>query len=240
MTVDQAVGKWPGLAEAPAMSDAAGGQAPVIRLEHRRRRDGDRPIRVLVVGDAEDFADIRDLLARAEQARFEVDRVADAATALARLARRQHDVCLCDQHLPDDGGPGLARQAAEQGGAAPVILMSGSAEPNLDLDAIAAGAADFFDKEQFAVESLERAIRMALARARRRDRAEAAVVLLALERLDALERQVGREAVDALLEGVAEQLSGCTSAADGPLRRTEDAGRVAALGSIWKLVQGSP
>lgn len=181
---DDGAGKGPGLAEAPEASIAsAWGEgnvlSPVIRLD-QRRRPGSGPeeslsprahpptIRVLVIEDEdEDFLLIQDLLARAESARFRIERVTDAETGLLRLLGGTHDVCLVDYRLPGQDGLDLARMAAHRGVRAPVILLSGLTVPELEIEAVEAGAADFLDKEQFEVERLERAIRMALARAHR-------------------------------------------------------------------------
>jgi diguanylate cyclase (GGDEF)-like protein len=151
----------------------------VIRLDQRRRpgfgpeelpplRAHPPTIRVLVIEDEdEDFLLLQDLLARAENARFRVERAIDAETGLLRLQAGDHDVCLVDYRLPGQDGLDLARMAARRGVRAPVILLSGLTVPELEIEAVEAGAADFLDKEQFEVERLERAIRMAMARAHR-------------------------------------------------------------------------
>lgn len=231
----------------PALANglAGDGLPPVIRLDLHRRpwppgapaaveRGGLRPVRVLVLAaEAEEVAIVRSLLARAERVPFEVGQATDPKAALTALARGQHDVCLCEQRQPTGDGLDLAREAARRGIAAPVLLVSALGLPDLDVDAIDAGAADFLDKEQFEVEGLERAIRLALARARRqatappRDAARAlfadrlrcalararrhgslgAVIHLAVDRLGSLERRRGVEGADAVLDDLAEYLS---------------------------------
>ena len=173
-----------GLPEVPgpdglAEEAAVGAASPVIRLDAHRRPGGrsqgelampggSGTVRVLLVEDEEEDALlVRDLLARAETTRFRVERVADADAGLLRLLGGEHDVCLVDYRLPGRDGLGLARLAARRGVGTPLILYSGLPEPDLDVEAIQAGADDFLDKEQLDVERLERAIRIALARRRR-------------------------------------------------------------------------
>lgn len=170
---DKGARRETGLAEAPSRfgrEDQAGSdRSPVVELHrHRRIEPGPPTVRVLVVEDEEeDFLLIEELLARAENTRFLVERASDAEGGLAKLLAERHDACLVDYRLPGQDGLSLARAAARRGVAVPVILLSGVAAPELEIAAIEAGAADFLDKEQFEVERLERAIRLALARASR-------------------------------------------------------------------------
>ena len=156
MAADEIGGARPGPAEFPVAHELAGdGLPPVVHLDLHRRpwpasaepeaieRGGLRPIRVLVLATDEDVTIIRSLLTRAEQAHFVVDRATNAETALAALCRGQHDVCLCDQRQPTGEGLHLAREAARRGIEAPIVLVSALGLPDLDLEAIAAGAADF-------------------------------------------------------------------------------------------------
>jgi diguanylate cyclase (GGDEF)-like protein len=150
-----------------------GEPSPVIQLDDHRRAPpaggtAGRAIRVLIVDDNEDdFLLARELLARAGQDRYRVEHAPDAEAALAQLLSGQHDVGLVDYRLPGQDGLSLVRLAARRGVRAPMILLSGLAVPDLELEAIEAGAADFVDKEEFDVERLDRAIRLALARQRR-------------------------------------------------------------------------
>lgn len=241
MTGDDLAGKNPGLAEMPGSSDllnSGSGTTPaVIRLDWHRRpnvtaeapssaeRGNEDTIRVLVVEDEEeDFLLVHDLLARAENARFMVERAADAETGLTRLLSGQYDICLIDYRLPGQDGLGLARLAARRGIGVPLVLISSFATPGLDLEAIAAGAADFIDKEQFEVERLERTIRMALARERRQTLSSSAplpVREIFHERLQhALARARRRNSLGAVLLIAADGLDDPAAEAAGPLPRS--------------------
>lgn len=170
-----------GLHEAPAAfdrrsADGAASSQLVIQLNRHRRGEAVDPtcsrptmIRVLYVDDeADDVAVVEELLARAEGASFRLDRAIDAESGLVKLMSGQYDACLVDFRLPGEDGLGFLRQASARGIATPMIMVSSFGTPELDLDAIEAGAVDFIDKEHFEVERLERAIRMALVRQRRR------------------------------------------------------------------------
>jgi CheY-like chemotaxis protein len=189
MADDAFAGRGTGLAGAAGPSEAgawpAGDASPhVIRLDRHRPRlpaegtggaalagcDADRAIRVLVVSaDAEDHPIVQELLARAEHRRFEVERAGDAATGLERLAAGRHDIALVECRSSDDDGLGLIQEAARRGLELPMIALCGLATPELDLAAIAAGAADVLEKEELEIGRLERAIRLALARSSRRE-----------------------------------------------------------------------
>jgi CheY-like chemotaxis protein len=190
MTAEQSA-RGPGLAEAPAAAPAEGWPAAqssaVIPFEdHRRRVAGARawpaatiaaaavaePLRVLVIDDEQDeFLLVRDLLARAEGVGFAADWAPTAAAGLARLLAGGYDACLCDYRLQQGGdGVQLAREAQRRGCRTPVILTTGFATPELELEAIEAGAVDLIDKEEFDTQRLDRAVRFAAGRQRRLDR----------------------------------------------------------------------
>jgi diguanylate cyclase (GGDEF)-like protein len=186
MTGDGLAGPKAGDTEGPAASGGvldpgSGLRSPVIQLDRHRRpasaadaagRDQDPDaatlLRVLVIDDEEeDFLIVRELLARAQHGRFRVEHAADAEVGLDRLLSGRCDVALVDYRLAGQDGLSLTRLAVRRGAAAPVIVMSGLGVPDLAVDAIAAGAADFLEKEELEVERLERAIRLSLARQRR-------------------------------------------------------------------------
>ena len=189
----------PGFATAapPAVLRFAAPQRPFAREEPRASAN---PVRVLLIDGCDEDADlVRDLLARAEGGVFQVDRATDAERGFLRLQRGEHDVVLVEQRLDGADGLDLVRAALRRGVTAPLIVLSGSGDSGVDVAAIDAGAADFLDKEELAVERLERAIRFALARQRRRARDDATSLLDPLTGLcgphaclDRLELALGR------------------------------------------------
>ena len=141
----------------------------------------DQPIRVLMVEDDEDdFIIARDLFGEIEGIYYAVDWVANADDALRLLKERRHDVYLIDYRLGPSNGLDLVKRASEMRLNAPVIMLTGQAEPEVDRAAMSAGAADFLVKGEITARSLERAVRYALGR----KRAE-----LEIEKLAAFPRQ---------------------------------------------------
>jgi DNA-binding NarL/FixJ family response regulator len=71
---------------------------------------------------------------------------ADLDELLATAADERPDLILVDLRMPGMTGPGDIARVCERFGGAPVMLMSGLAEPSVVRDAIAAGARGFVPK----------------------------------------------------------------------------------------------
>src|SRR5918998_1235348 len=117
---------------------------------------------VLVEDDEDDYVIIRDLLSEIGQ--YELEWVSSYDGALNALEREEHDVCLLDYRLGERSGLDMLREASERGFKAPIILLTGQGDRNLDLEAMQAGAADYLVKGQIDAPLLERAIRYAFVR----------------------------------------------------------------------------
>lgn len=128
----------------------------------------DRVLRVLVVDDdEEDFLILRDLLADYPQGRFQLDWVGTLAEGVEALRANEHDVFLVDYHLGPDNGMDLVRMAvAERSAHRPVIMLTGQGNPDVDREALAAGASDYLVKGHIDAEKLARSLRYAAERAR--------------------------------------------------------------------------
>ncbi len=126
----------------------------------------DRPVRILLVDDDEDdYVITQDLLSEIGDGRFDLEWVASYEDALETMERRQHDVYLVDYHLGQHNGLDLLRKAPGNGSQAPMILLTGQGDHEVDLEAMKAGAADFLVKGQIQASLLERSIRYAIERA---------------------------------------------------------------------------
>lgn len=125
-------------------------------------------LRVLVVDDdEEDFLILRDLLADYPQGRFALDWVGTLAEGAAALRQNKHDVFLVDYHLGPDNGMDLVRMAVtEKSAHRPVIMLTGQGNPDVDREALAAGASDYLVKGNIDAEKLARSLRYAAERAR--------------------------------------------------------------------------
>jgi diguanylate cyclase (GGDEF)-like protein/PAS domain S-box-containing protein len=121
-------------------------------------------IRVLLVDDDDTFLLIlKELL---PPGRYALDRVATYNRGLEAMAAGTHDVYLVDYRLPGRSGLDLVREATARGCAAPMLVLTGVGDHEVDLLAMKAGAADYLDKGRLDEVMLDRAIRHAIERKR--------------------------------------------------------------------------
>jgi diguanylate cyclase (GGDEF)-like protein len=126
-----------------------------------------RPVRLLLVEDDEDdYVLTSALLADARRTSFELEWIPSFDDALAALARSTHDVCLIDYRLGEHDGLELLHHARAAGVTAPMILLTGQGDGDIDLAAMRAGAADYLVKGAIDASLLERSIRYALEQSR--------------------------------------------------------------------------
>ena len=158
-------------------------------------------IKVLLVEDDEDdFIIARDVFSEIRSTQFSLDWVKTFEAGMQTMCRNLHDIVLVDYRLGAHNGVELLRAGLEGGCQAPVILLTGSGEHQVDVEAMQAGAADYIIKPQLQANSLERTIRYALQRQR-------AATLAAFEqaRLAAFGADVGlaltrRDSLEAILD----------------------------------------
>jgi PAS domain S-box-containing protein len=125
------------------------------------------PLRILLVeDDQDDFILVRDALRELKNERLTLEWVENPAEAIERMASREHDVCLLDYQLGAFTGLELMLEARRGGARLPVILLTGHSDPELDRQALEAGAADFLVKSQMTPVLLERSIRYSVEQAR--------------------------------------------------------------------------
>lgn len=123
------------------------------------------PIRVLLLEDNPgDARLLQEALAEFAPGAFVVTWVERLALALARLATEPYDVILCDLSLPDSSGIATPRSIAESFPALPLVVLTGSHDPNIDRDVIQQGAQDYLVKGQSAAEVIVRTLRYAIER----------------------------------------------------------------------------
>lgn len=120
-------------------------------------------VRVLLVEDDEDdYLVTRHLLTAIYSTRLVLDWVRTYELALEAMAHSRHDVCLMDYRLGAHNGLELLRQACANNYPAPIILMTGQGDREVDIEAMKAGAADYLVKGQIDSALLERAVRYAI------------------------------------------------------------------------------
>jgi two-component system response regulator FixJ len=86
---------------------------------------------------------------------------ASAQSLLDDLPRARCGCIVTDLHMADMGGLELLRRLQVLDGALPLILVTGRAEPTLAAEAMAAGAAAFFEKP-FGPDEIIQAVRIAM------------------------------------------------------------------------------
>ena len=123
----------------------------------------DAPVKVLLVDDDEDdYVITRDLISQIRERRYRLDWVNSYDAAVAAIRRQEHDICLLDYRLGERTGLELLRESQSLNIRAPMILLTGQGDHEIDLEAMKAGAADYLIKGQLNANTLERAIRYAI------------------------------------------------------------------------------
>ncbi len=155
---------------------------------------------LLVEDDEDDYILARDLVSEIHGHHFALDWANTYAKGLEGMVLNQHDVVLVDYRLGAENGITLLRRALERGCQAPVILLTGAGQHEIDIEAMQAGAADYLVKAELRSDTLERSIRYAIQRKRAaawaafeqaRLAAFGAEVGLALTRRDSLDSILG-------------------------------------------------
>ena len=121
------------------------------------------PLRVLLVEDDEDdYLITREMLTGEATGRFTVDWCTDYAGALTVIRERRHDVYLIDYRLGRDTGLALVRDGFAAQPGAPVIMLTGEATYEIDVEAGALGVTDYLVKQKLDRAGLEHSIRYAV------------------------------------------------------------------------------
>ena len=121
---------------------------------------------LLIEDDRDDFILTRDLLAEIDSVRYHLDWARTYQDGLKQVRAGLHDVYLVDYRLGANDGLQLLREAIQAGSQAPIIMLTGQADRDIDIAAMQAGAADYLVKGRIDGQLLEKAIRYALERSR--------------------------------------------------------------------------
>jgi signal transduction histidine kinase len=172
---------------------------------------GPEPVRILLVEDNPgDARLLRETLREAEGFPFELKhavRLADAAAAFAECAA---EVVLLDLSLPDAHGLDTVRRMLEVAPGTPIIVLTGTDDERLALQAVHAGAQDYLAKGRVDGPLLARSIRYAIERNRlEQERAH----LLRAEREARATAEAAAQARDEVLRVVSHDLGNYLSAA---------------------------
>ena len=125
--------------------------------------DKGNPLKILIVDDdEEDYMIIRELFSEIKEQNYSLDWVSDYDSALETIGRNSHNVYLFDYRLGGRSGLDLLRKAINNGCKAPIILLTGQGDHDIDLQAMKMGAADYLVKGEMNALFLDRSIRYAL------------------------------------------------------------------------------
>ena len=125
----------------------------------------DEPVRILLIDDDEDeFFLTKDYLSEYGENAYSMEWEPNYDAALEKMVGTGYDVFLVDYRLGRHNGIELINQARSEGCEAPVIMLTGKGDQNIDKQSLRAGASDYLVKDQLNADLLERSIRYALER----------------------------------------------------------------------------
>lgn len=124
------------------------------------------PLHVLLIEDDEDdYVITRALLNKAQTIECTLDWASTYEEGREAILTDTYDACLVDYRLGSGSGLDLLEEVNAHGGVqAPIILLTGQGDLEVDLSAMAAGAADYLSKDEIDAPLLERSIRYAVER----------------------------------------------------------------------------
>jgi two-component system response regulator AtoC len=150
-------------------------------------------VRLLLVEDNPGDADlVREMLDSTSEAKFELETAGRLAEGLTLLAEGGHDVVLLDLGLPDSTGLDTFYGLHAAVPWVPVVVLTGSTDWEIGIQAVAAGAQDFLVKGNVDGNTLARRVRYALERKR-------------AERTTADIRERGRELTELVISATRER-----------------------------------
>jgi signal transduction histidine kinase len=120
-------------------------------------------IRILLVDDdEEDYIITRNIIKNITEQNYILDWVPDYNKAIELINLHIHDVYLIDFRLKGENGLDLIRDVAKTGCKAPLILLTGQENREIDEQVMNAGASDYLLKGKLEPNSLERSIRYSI------------------------------------------------------------------------------
>ncbi|MES2139623.1 MAG: response regulator [Bacteroidota bacterium] len=123
-----------------------------------------KEIKILMIDDdKDDFMIVRDIIRDVVHHKYTIDWRPSYEEGLKSIAEKNHDVYLIDYRLGAKTGLELIKRAIEIGCEAPLIILTGENNFEIDNQAMNAGAADYIVKGAISGQMLESSIRYAIA-----------------------------------------------------------------------------
>ncbi len=120
----------------------------------------------MIDDDEEDFIITRDLIREITKRKYKMDWVSDYSSGLKSIAKNNHDVIFADYRLGNENGLHLIKEAIAKGCEAPIILLTGQNDIEIDEMAMKYGASDYLVKGTISSRQLESAIRYSIEHAK--------------------------------------------------------------------------
>ena len=117
----------------------------------------------MIDDDKDDFMIVRDLIKDVTHHKYTIDWRPSYEEGLKSISEKKHDVYLIDYKLGAKTGLDLINRAIEIGCEAPLIILTGENNFEIDNQAMNAGAADYIVKSDISGHILESSIRYAIA-----------------------------------------------------------------------------
>lgn len=125
-----------------------------------------RAIKILLVDDdEEDYLLTQEVVNEIENKKYHLDWVSSYEEGKKIMQEQRHDVYLVDYRLGTLIGLELIKEVLDGGFDAPLILLTGLKDSQIDEEAVNAGAADYLVKGGLTPEMLDRSIRYSIAQA---------------------------------------------------------------------------
>src|SRR6476620_2887713 len=121
-----------------------------------------KSLRILLVEDDEDDYFLTTELLKEAKPDYKVDWATGYDEALEKIAAKAYDVYLIDYRLGKNSGIELLSYITAKDISSPAIILTGQGDPQIDLQAMQSGAADYLVKGTFDANLLERTIRYAI------------------------------------------------------------------------------
>ena len=123
--------------------------------------------KILVLDDDEDdFFITNQYIKNIKGFNFEVEWRYDYKSAMEGVCEKKYDIYLVDYYLGAKTGLDFIKEALEKKCDEPIIILTGKGTPELDAEAMHAGAVDYLIKGEMDTEKLERCIRHVVEKSR--------------------------------------------------------------------------
>jgi DNA-binding response OmpR family regulator len=124
---------------------------------------------LLIEDDEDDYILTRETLAEVHGEKFQLTWASTYEAGWDALTSGEYDAVLMDYDLGPHTGLDLTREANLSGCKAPIILLTGRGNYEVDVEAMKAGATDYLAKSEVTPRLLERTIRYSILRKQNED-----------------------------------------------------------------------